>query len=421
MNDQTTDTSTSNTGSESQGSYVQSLIGPAGEQSLDTAEETTTQPQPAATTTETAPQDTTKPATETTKPAATKTAAATPSLDDLIQQFATETGLNPEDPAQRKTLKRLADKELFILKLQADNETLKTSSVAKPATEPEFLTDFEKELQAEGKPEAKQPIPIDGKKPSEETAKQPTAPAAAPTYGDVGDAWKTPEDSLTALNEAWAGNDLPKVHQIELARMVRNFDAVIAPSFLNHIGKMLDARLKGFVEKDLGDVVPEVRRTVAAQRVAEDRDFAIDQLRNAGASDIDKLFTAEDGPPIKFDGEEFPNTPLNRILARYPQILQITAQHADPTKAARQSFIARFKMAYQIFKQESAGVSNETAKQLVEAGRQSKDRENNDRARQSLNAGSGKSGVGTDKQAPKSYVSTLNALPGEVPLSSLLS
>jgi hypothetical protein len=190
---------------------------------------------------------------------------------------------------------------------------------------------------------------------------------------------------------------------------------------LAYIGKMLDARLKGFVEKDLGDVVPEVRRTVADRRIAQDRDFAIDQLRKAGAEHIDKLFVAEDGPPINFDGEDFPNTPLNRILARFPQILQITAQHADPAKAARQSFIARYKMAYQIYQQESAGHSTETAKQLVQAGRESKERESKDRARQAINAGSGKSGVGTDKSASKSYVGHLNSLPGEVSTSSLLT
>ena len=119
-------------------------------------------------------------------------------------------------------------------------------------------------------------------------------------------------------------------------------------------------------------------------------------------------------------GQEFPNTPLNRLLVKHPEIMQITATHTDPKKAERSSFIARYKLAYQMFKQSKGGVAADTAKALVEAGRTAKDREAADRTRQGINAGSGTSGLGGDK-SPKSYVAQLNSLPGEVPLSSLLS
>jgi hypothetical protein len=424
MADTQTTTATSDAGS-SQGSYVQSLLTPALEGGSDHSAEATAQPQTDATATGTAPSGS-EGATSGEKTDTTGTTKV-PTVDELIQNFATETGLDPSDPNQRKTLKRLADKELFIRKLQQDNEALKGTAVTAPGTTdaaPAFLTDFEKELAGEGtaaaptgQTEGKAATPI-----TDKTDPKAAAPAADNRpYGDVGDPWKTPEDSLTALNDAWGKNDLKTVHDIEVARLKRNFDSVIAPSFIPYIARMVEARLQSFTEKDLGDVVPEVRRTAMQRRVGESREFAIDQLRKAGANDIEKLFDAEDGPPIKFDGQEFPNTPLNRILAKHPEIMQIRGSHTDPAKAERQAFIARYKLAYQIFKQGTAGaaLSAETAKALVDAGRDIKDKQQQDRARQSMNAGPGASGVG-DKEKPKSYVGQLNAMPGELPFSSLL-
>jgi hypothetical protein len=409
--------STATTAPEPSTSYVQSLIGPAGDLGSPEPVETAAQPQPtAAVETGTTPaRETTKLATEVAKPGTTL-----PDVDALIEQFATETGLDASDPNQRKTLKRLADKEIFIRKLQQDNESLKTST-ANDKSAPEFVTEFEKELLSEHTSDTAAPPATQEKVVPIDAGKTP-APAAAepPKYGDIGDAWKTPEDSLTALNEAWTKNDLKAVHQIEVARQLRTFDTQIAPALLAHIGRMFEARLQGFAEKDLGDVVPEFRRNAAEKRVSESREFAIDQLRKAGANDIDELFAVEDGPPIKFNGQEFPNTPLNRLLVKHPEIMQITATHTDLQKAERSTFIARYRLAHQIYKQSKGGVAADTAKALVEAGRTAKNRETADRTRQGINAGSGTSGLGGDKSS-KSYVGQLNSLPGEVPLSSLLS
>ena len=398
-----------------QPSYVQSILGPAGDFGSDAAPVADTTPQTATTTPGTDPerQDSTV-----TKPGEPTAATTAPTLDDLIQQYAKETGLNPDDPNQRKTLKRLADKELFIQKLQAGQP-----AAAQPTdtgtTGPELLTAFEQELAAEtAAPEKPGEQPQAGK-PAETAA--PAKPATeAGRYGDIGDDWKAPEDSLKAINDAWADNDLKKVHEIEMARLRRNFDTGIAPQLLQFVQHMLDQRLQGFVKDNLGDVVPEVRRTINERRVAEDREFAIEELRKAGAGEIDKLFTAEDGPPITYEGQEFPNTPLNRILAKHPEIMRITETHSDPSKAQRKTYISRYKLAYQIYKQGAAGVPVAIANKLVEAGRESKERESNDRARQTLNAGKGASGLG-DKQPSKSYVHDLNNLPGEVSFGSLIT
>lgn len=342
------------------------------------------------------------------------TTAVDSKVEDLIQQYAKETGLDPNDPGQRLTLKRLADKELFIQKLQAEKSVSTTQA---PKTEGDgLLTEFEKSLRQQ-ESAADKPAGEAGETTETKTAAAPGPAADTFRYGDIGDEWKGPEDSLKALNQAWAEENFDKVQQIEMARLRRNLDTEFAPAIIKAVQKMLDDRLQAFEKQNLGDVLPEVRRGVEERRNAESRDFAIAELRKAGASDIDKLFDVEDGNPIQFDGKQFPNTPLNRIIAKFPQILQLRVQNADPATAARMTFIERYRMAYQLYK--SQGIPAETAKQLVEAGAKSKERQEADRTRHTLNAGPGATSLGGEK-GNRSYVSELNNMPGEIPFASLL-
>jgi hypothetical protein len=248
----------------------------------------------------------------------------------------------------------------------------------------------------------------------------PAAPSGPSKYGDVGDDWKTPEDSLSALNEAWADNNLQQVHEIERARFRRNFDTDIAPALFPYLAKMMESKLDEYYQRQLGDVVPEVRRTVADRQTAEAVEFALDELRSAGAEDLDSLFVEEEGPPIVFEGEQFANTPLNRVLTRHPEILRIQEHHQDPAKAQRKTLISRYKLAYQIYKQGAGGVTAETARKLVEAGREGRQRDNQDRARQAINAGPGSSGHGEQSKSG-SYVRDIISRQDDIPFASLLN
>lgn len=382
-----------------QPSYVQSLLDPAvelGGSGSFASEEREAEP--------TADNGAEAPEEEQVVAAKSETVDNQAALADLIQMFANETGLNPEDPGQRKTLKRLADKELFIRKLQADNEVLK-GTAAHPTTDgPDLMTTFEKEqLAAEAEP--------NGQPGSGQQEAAPAPAAAEYRYNDVGDEWKSPDESLTALNEAWRDGDLQKVQDVEVARLRRNFDQAIAPQLLAFIDKMLSDKF--------GDVVPEVRRNVAERRLSDSREFAVDQLREAGASDIDQLFVEEDGPPIKFDGAEFPNTPLNRILAQHPEIMTVQGRGKDRDAIEKSTFMARYRLAYRIFRQQAGAVPADAAKRLVEAGAELKAHNANDRARQTINSGSGATGLG-EKSSKGGYVNELNNLPGEISFSSLL-
>lgn len=434
---QTTGTTPAEAASQSQ-SYVDFLLGPAAEPGSDAAPGSAPAAtgQTAATTPGTAPGQTeTKetppaappPGEEETAPPPERAAA----LESLIQQYAKETGLNPEDPAQRKTLNRMASKELFIQKLKADLDTAKRAA-AKPAgeappVEPELMTAFEKELFSEQKPGAATTAAPGTAQPqgaAPQTGAPPagTPPAGAPLprqYGDIGDSWKTPEESLTALNEAWVANDLRKVDEIEAARFVRAFDSRVAPHLLGFIDRMVTERLAGFAKKELGDVIPTVRKTISEQRLSESKEFAIGELRTAGATDIEQMFTAQDGPALKFDGQEWPNSPLNRVLIRHPEIMSIVKSHDDPVKAERATLLARYKLAYQIWKQEaSGGVPAAAAQQLVAAGRDMERNQAADRARQTINAGPGATGLG-GKPTGDSYIEQLQNLPGALSASSL--
>ena len=409
MATETQDTTTATSAdSSSGGSYVQSILGSAGGLGSD---ESSSDVQPSQQ--PEAQEPGTAPGQPDTSGAADKQAA----FDELMEQYARETGKDSSDPNQRKDLKRLVDKELYIRELKASLDAAAQAKAAAQEAGPELQTAFEKELAAEATEAAKGPPEAAQEQPAQATGeKKPPEPLR---YRDVGDEWKTPEDSLTALNDAWAENDLKQVHQIEMARLRRNFDSDIAPKLFPYIERMIEQRLNGFVERDLGDVVPEVRRSVQDRRISESREFAIDELRKAGAGDIEKLFEQEDGPPIEYDGQQFPNTPLNRILAKHPEIMRIVENHPDSSKAERRTFISRYKLAYQIFKNGAGGVSAQTAKKLVDAGRESKERETSDVARQTINAGSGASGRG-EKPSNRSYIQELNNLPGEVPFASLL-
>lgn len=397
-----------------QPSYVQSLLDPAVDGvSLDNSNEQVSR--------EAGREETAAPPVQETTPDAEAAApegqpsGAAPSLDDLIRQFAQETGLNPDDPNERRTLKRLADKEMFIRKLQLDNDLLKAGAKPEPAAPPQadHLTEFEREVATR---DAAPRAPAGP--PTGPAAATPSAPPSVPEpirYNDIGDEWKDDEDALTALNEAWREKDLKKVNAVEVARLKRTFDREIAPHLLGYIDQMFSRRIGS--EPSLA----EARRGVAERRLTENREFAVKELEKAGVADVRKLFEREEGPPIVVDGQEFERTRLNQILVENPEVMDIVKRHPDPATAERMTLIARLRHAARLMsKANGGGLPAEAAQRLVDAGRGIAESQTADRTRQSINAGPGATGAGRESPRKGSYVSELNSLPGEIPLSSLL-
>lgn len=399
------------------GSYVQSLLEPA-------VEGTTVRSDQVAQPGEGTEQATVEGAGETTPPKPegeqaeageqTKPPGLRPEVEALIQEYAKEHGVDPNDPDQRRHLKRLADKEFFIRSLQTKLEELKGqlqtgSEKGKPGAreEVEHLTAFERTLLApEGTGEAG----------AQGEAGQPAATkpgAASPKgIGDIGDSWTSPRDACKAEADAWAEGDFDKVHDVQTAVFFRRFLGIGVPA----IEKIIAAKLQEFGLRELGDV----RSAVRERKQAGNREFAIAELGKVAEfkAVIPMLFEATEGPPVAFDGKNFPNNPLNRILAEHPEIMDIRAEDADPDTAERLTYIKQYRAAARILKRQQGAIEPGKAKELVEAGAKMHQREQEDRARQGINAGPGATGLGG--KSAQSYVEGLNKLPGEVSFSELL-
>lgn len=326
---------------------------------------------------------------------------------ELMFKLAEQYGLDPSDPAQARTLRRLAHKEMMIQKLQGQGP-------ANAAGQP--LTEFERSLIEQSK-QSKEPGQ-EAKPP--EAAKPTAAPPETPLrYGDIGDTWKSPEEAYQQWEEAFNKNDYARMDEIQRAQSVRWFDKDVLPK----LGKLFDFRIQQMIgqfrDKELGSVLQPIKQTLEQRQVADDAEFALRQLESTeGFDSIRNLLKTEEGPDIEINGELFKNTPMNRIVADNPWIGNIRVDHADPSTARRLTMIERYRAAHSIqAKQKPSGLAPEVASDLVKAGATMASRTPNDRVRQSLNAGSGAS-----SSAPKgsnSYVEGLVNLPGSRAFSSL--
>lgn len=325
-------------------------------------------------------------------------------LAALVEKFAKEYGIKDlQDPNALKNIdlarlmKRLADKERFILKLQAGTAT-------KPP-EPKWDEGLSAPRQGteRGTEQATDP------RLETEPATKPAAAASEPDT-DIGSGWKTQEEAIVSLNEAYAEGDYKRVAEVENAMWKRQFTGMAAPIIQRMHGELQEAIEE--IRSQIADVIPDLRGTVVQKRFEADKSFVIDILRaKPDNTDLmESLFTEQDGPPIEFNGREYENTPYNRILIDNPYLLKIREEDKDPRVATRKTLHTRMEAALQIYRKEREGTMGpEKAKELVEAGKQIAARNGQDRARQNLNAGSGSKQTGGKPE--KDYAQQLQDLP----------
>lgn len=340
-------------------------------------------------------------------------------LDALIDHFAAQVKhLNPSNPQHLKTLRRMAEKELYIIEQREEIKRLKGVAKENDAlSDDDGLTEFEKNLLAPEKPADK---PAD--KPEDKPA------AAAPvdfTYNDVGKDWKGADDAYEALVDAWKDVSeakekgkpakMDRVNEIEAAIFQRRFDGIAWPI----IAHILPGVVKKVIQAELGSVMPTVNQTAERERLGDAREFALAQLAETkGYEDIDSLVTEEEGPPVAFDGGVYPNTPLNRMIRDMPDLLDIKAEHRDPQVAARLTFLKRLRAAYKLWKQGTLRAGR--VKQAMKAGAKLTARREQDRTRQTVNAGGKATGLPSGrKPASGSYAASLNKIDGEGSFASL--
>ena len=138
---------------------------------------------------------------------------------------------------------------------------------------------------------------------------------------------------------------------------------------------------------------------------------------------MDELYAAEGEPIVYRDedtGEEatFPNTPMNRILSEYPEILRARWQGKDDAASEQRTFYQQLKTVLRIYRQQkrsSNGIDTIAAKELFDAGKLVSDRTAQDRLRHGINAGGVSGGASPGSE---SYVRELTSV-GGVSLSDL--
>lgn len=338
--------------------------------------------------------------------------AAEPDIESLIQQFAEEHGLDLNNPNQRKIAKRLADKEAFILKQTAKLKTLEGGGTK----DTDYLAEFETSLGG-GETTAGEKV---GDKPTDkplETKPVESSAQGLPTLGDIGDGWKTPEQGIEELNEAWSEGNWKKVHQIETARHLRYTLGLVLP--------LVEQRLKPIRDqlKEFGELAPNVRQSARERQSDDAREHAISSLSKLpDFKDVmENLFAVEDGDPVTFEDQQYENTPINRIFRDHPGLLHIRMEDKDPVKALKKTFFARYLEAAKLYKRSKPdSVSPKDVKRLIEAGvNRQKTAQTQDRVRQAINAGTGSTGLGKGGADKKHYVDELNSLPGENSTRSL--
>lgn len=314
-------------------------------------------------------------------------------IDAEVARIAEEYGIDPE------TLKGLSVAQ--IVKKLTEGAQQKPEQ---PSTEINWMDGLE---DAAAKPAAEP-----------EAQPDPAAEAKPDDQPDVGAAWKSQADAVNDLNDAFAEGNWDKVGDIQNAIFKRQMVGMGMP----FIQQMLNKAIEDF-RAELGDVVPRVKQTIQQQQVNADRDWVLMSIRKADKKNpalLDAMFKAEDGEEIEFNGQQWPATPYNKILAANPWMLKIREHDDNPRIAQRKTIHSRMMAALSRFREMQGGnLKPEKAKELVEAGAEIERRKQNDRVRQGLNAGKGASSAGG--KPPRNIVHELNSAPGRGSIEDLMS
>lgn len=301
-------------------------------------------------------------------------------VERLIEQFAKETGLDPKDSGQRKTLNRLAQKEVHILRQQnrireLEGDTAQPDKGATSAEEEIFSQYKDEKPQPKEEPSRSQ----DGDKPLWET-------------------WTSVADPYKAVAKAWEKvqkeNDFSDVNKVDQAL----FSARLLSStpYIQQIAERV-------IQNTFGELMPDIEATVRSKRSDSAREWAINALSNEkGYEDIDGLFKEDGDGALVIDGQKYPNSPLNRILKDNPEIMDIhvtehNGKFLSEADSLRLTFMKRFRAVSKLHKM--GKIDSKQARDLVDAGARMGKRAETEKVRQGMNRGSGAG----QKQKDKTY------------------
>lgn len=399
--------------------YMTALIGSESSLSRETPEPEVS-PEPEVLETAAENLDTTDEA-EPEEPAAPEIEASA-TVESLIEQFAKEHGLNPQDPRDAKVLKRLADKELYIQELRGKE--------AAPADD--GLTEFERQFLA--KEPAKQETPQPERQPTPRESQFVAQDGKPVPYGDGYDHWKNFDDGYREMAEAMNKGDLHGWREMNHALFVRQADRFIRPAVEQRIREELQA----FKERELRDVQQTVQSQRMRQAVQTDIQFAIQEVRSSAVYKdfVDSMDKPIDETQITINGEKVPNTPINQVIAKHPSIAHYRAENdpaimqklgpnVDQATLRRLTFIGQYKLAAKAWRdmqnlaKPTNGIPPKDAGRIFKAGVATAKASEQERARQGITrAGSS----GGSKPARSAYDDALfgGGADGELSLSQLM-
>lgn len=330
-------------------------------------------------------------------------------VEKRIQELARSKKVDPNDPNVRELLKEIA-----LVEQRNANKDAHIKRLEQQATE-EWITEFEKTL---GK-EQPQQEPL---KQQPQVAQQPLPqqPMQGDRFNDIGtrNGWRIPEDAyrdeLAAYGDGSQPPDLRTLHDVRTAQFMRHFDAFAMPAIMN----ILEQRFGSFEKEKLADIVPMVHQTQQEQLANRSRSRAFAEIEKVGGDTFREVMKADQEGFVEVDGVRLPNSPFNRIMKEYPELLDQIDTTASETEQIKQYInVYRFAMKMHARSKQS-GLTPQKAKQIMQAGIEQKKRQDTQhRARAAMNAG-GSRGPGANSKG--GYVNELTAPSGRQSLADLM-
>lgn len=402
------------------------LFGPPGEKT-PAAPPPAEPPKPVETAPAVAPTETPAVASEA-KPEADKFGAEV--LDQIKAEFRAE-----YPSADEALIARLADKELYVRKLQSES-TKKSKEITKllnrtlrPEIKPPAMTPFEQSLQSAPAQPGAVPTPPPVVSPPPAPPVQPPAPAepAMPEYMRSFDAaMEEYNTAILAGDSRHAAEVLAQINAVEYS--------IRQKAILEEVNRIVDERLKP---------IQKTTEEIESKRQAEeDTEFALAEVEKVNP-EIRSMFEPVSNEPLVVNGKQYHDTLMNRIALRFPHINRINVSHPDPRTASRLTMIERCKAAAEMMSLIGAE-PGETAPQppavpapvqpalatpptgtpvpmtpevIAHAARLIAERELADRARHGLNAGPGGSSI--SQPATQSFLDQIRA--GQHPMDRIAS
>jgi hypothetical protein len=232
---------------------------------------------------------------------------------------------------------------------------------------------------------------------------------------------------LAEFNKAQGINtppDYSRVQEIRRAALRREVMPMMGELYQVMAQQLQAQVLPSLLQQQINPVLQQIQpltQLFEAQRQQRASQTAIQELASSDPvyADLPTLFQPLSQATIKFkdpdSGEtvDVADTPINRIISQYPDILR-TEIPADPARGISEddaytlTLIARYRQAHAIGRSMRQQATPRSAKALLEAGKQQARRQQTNQARQSMNSGAPTGTAGANGPRRLSVVQEMN-------------